>query len=181
LYFAEQFFGAARAFIGRGSYAYVLLLLCLTVNMCAQCCCVLCCNLQKEQSLGASWASIGRGTAAKKVENVTAPTNRLMSAECDEQCLFNADVWLCCCAVPCCVLQKEQSLGAAWASIGRGGDAKKVENITAPTNRLVSAECDEHCGFNNRDVLNGTAMDAGVWGCEGCIVRLNPNPSSPKP
>jgi hypothetical protein len=77
--------------------------------------------------------------------------------------------------VLCCALQKEQSLGAAWASIGRGSDAKKLENITAPTNRLVSAECDENCGFNNRDVLNGTAMDAGLWGWEMRPSALNPH------
>lgn len=63
--------------------------------------------------------------------------------------------------VVCPVPQKEQSLSAAWASIGSGSEAKRLANVTGPTNRLMSAECDEHCLFNNRDVLNGTAMDAG--------------------
>jgi hypothetical protein len=57
--------------------------------------------------------------------------------------------------------QKEQSLSAAWASVGAGGSAKKLDNVTAPTNQLMAAECDEDCLWNDRNVLNGTAMDAG--------------------
>jgi hypothetical protein len=49
--------------------------------------------------------------------------------------------------------------------------------VTVPTNQLMAAECDEDCLWNSRNVLNGTAMDAGGTmyrqrGCKGlgCCV-----------
>jgi hypothetical protein len=73
------------------------------------------------------------------------------------------------CGCHCVTLQREQSLSAAWASVGAGEGSKRLENVTAPTNQLMAAECDEDCLWNNRNVLNGTAMDAGgSW----CLVQM---------
>jgi len=69
-------------------------------------------------------------------------------------------------------VQREQSLSAAWASIGAGANAKKLDNVTAPTNSLMAAECDDDCLWNNLDVLNGTAMDAGRLGGAGLCMWL---------
>lgn len=62
------------------------------------------------------------------------------------------------------LLQTEQSVSASWASLGSGVNAKKLDNVTAPTNQLTAAECNDDCLWNNRHVLNGTAMDAGRKG-----------------
>lgn len=55
-----------------------------------------------------------------------------------------------------CPQVTEQSLSAAWGSV----NGERVDNVTAPTNDLISAECDETCLWNDRSVVNGTAMDA---------------------
>ncbi|WIA09638.1 hypothetical protein OEZ85_009026 [Tetradesmus obliquus] len=55
-----------------------------------------------------------------------------------------------------CPLVADGSISSAWGSVNR----QRVANVTGPTNNLTSAQCDEHCTWNEHRVFNGTAQDA---------------------
>ena len=52
-------------------------------------------------------------------------------------------------------------MAIAWASVGAGAGAKRLANVTAPTNQLLGAECGEFCSWNNVNQILATAMDVG--------------------
>lgn len=83
-------------------------------------------------------------------------------------------------------------MAIAWASVGAGAGAKRLANVTAPTNQLLGAECGEFCSWNNVNQILATAMDVGErWkfpvGASLVMFRIideqqhEPQPVSPRP
>eukprot|EP00878_Enallax_costatus_P001016 GHUV01001150.1.p1 GENE.GHUV01001150.1~~GHUV01001150.1.p1 ORF type:complete len:631 (+),score=62.78 GHUV01001150.1:321-2213(+) len=54
-----------------------------------------------------------------------------------------------------CPLQTDASLSSFWGSV----NGKGVMNVTGPANDLMASECDDHCNWNDNEVLFGTAQD----------------------